>query len=789
MRELRHPYGRSRCRRRECIRQVWRSSRCRRAGNRRESEGARGEAYELRARIRAGAAAVDAHFIAILKGVGALGFDAHTCLTDAALTIVWRAATCVGLAFPAIGTATIIVRFATVFDEVHARRNRANTRDANAARALAAIDAHLAVGTGRTPGCSAIDIAFSRIFRPVGTLHIDACVHFAREATRAALNAVDTRHAGAIAIANALRAIRLRADRPLSHGLMREHPTRADVGGAFFRVVVNIFIVRDGLDVERTVALFLLAISIKLRRQCRARRLQALTAAFAIGAIRRTTEVDGTIVFAIVRGRALRHPAAAAGRASAISSGTAVATIAAAAGPRRAPGGIRFGFVTTANEMNSNDPEGRREQPSFFQFHDKHSSRLLTCTLGAQAGLAIFGVKAFLHRRTFLGVHDLGARTTTIDIRFIAIENGIGAGRRDARQSTCGIACAFAIAVCPAHQARTAWKTIWSTAIDIRFVTVLHRIGAGCKNAPIVTTGRRGTILVYDAIDALEIGALTGRIAPWRRTHHAIVGHGHGRGITSLLVTRISPIVGVFYVIAGGIHDATFAVTFSIQAIPVDLRCREGPLARVAPHANPAGAGCWGLAFTSLAVVERHAFRTAVAARTTRASSTASRRRHHAARPRTGAAHTSTARIRVVLEGKGFDARHRRRSGGKYKRKDQEPRDSLHRRLLPTLLDAAQRTEGLSGDESSKPYTDERHDGHERPPYAEVARADRRNTDVLMVANTVSEREYSGTFASTIRRWCSEVAPTRAHADNSTLTRHASNATMEQHRNDFAESG
>ena len=249
-----------------------------------------------------------------MNGIGTRRGQTNAGFAHATLAIIRGSASFVRRTFATFGAATIEARFIAILDDVGARRSRTGSGHANAALALRRVGTDLSIDARRTTDRSAIDIAFSRVFCAIGAFHVDARIHLANERARAALNAVETRHARAIAIANAAKAIGLRAERSLRNGVMREDAIGAHVGGAFFGIVVRV-VGGHGGNIERGVALLYFAITIELRRQCRTRRSQSLAIAFAIGAFWCTAEIDGTIVLAIGGDRAFGHAAAAAATA------------------------------------------------------------------------------------------------------------------------------------------------------------------------------------------------------------------------------------------------------------------------------------------------------------------------------------------------------------------------------------------------------------------------------------------------------------------------------------------
>ena len=274
----------------------------------------RDEPYELRASGGASAAAIDTLFVTILDGVRARGNQANARFAYATLAIIRGGTISVIGTFAAFGAAAIETCFIAILDHVGARGSRAGSARTNAALALRRVGADFPIDARRATDRSAIDIAFARIFGAIGAFHVDARVHLANERARTALHAIETRHTRAIAIANAAKAIGLRAERSLRNGVMREDAIGAHVGGAFFGIVVRV-VGGHGGNIERGVALLYFAITIELRRQCRTRRSQSLAIAFAIGAFWCTAEIDGTIVLAIGGDRAFGHAAAAAATA------------------------------------------------------------------------------------------------------------------------------------------------------------------------------------------------------------------------------------------------------------------------------------------------------------------------------------------------------------------------------------------------------------------------------------------------------------------------------------------
>lgn len=153
---------------------------------------------------------------------------------------------------------------------------------------------------------------------------------------------------------------------------MREHAIRTEVGRTGFGVVVEIHVVRDGDNVEHGVALGLQAVPIQLGHQWGSRRLQSFAAAFAIGTFRFATEVRDAVVFAVGCDGAFGGFPAAAATAARIATAAGAARAAATAA-RRGPFGR--GFVAATYEVERDETDGCSNQPSFSDFHVKHSSR------------------------------------------------------------------------------------------------------------------------------------------------------------------------------------------------------------------------------------------------------------------------------------------------------------------------------------------------------------------------------------------------------------------------------
>lgn len=366
--------------------------------------------------------------------------------------------------------------------------------------------------------------------------------------------------------------------------------------------------------------------------------------------------------------------------------------------------------------------------------------RCLTNPDSANSRFAIYGEKAFLILDALLRIGALGARTTAVDIGFVGVFCAIPASGR----KTCAhVARTFAIGVRRACFAVLTRETIHTAAINVRLRAV-HRAVYACGNqASIFDANIRGTLVGHRAFDAFEFGGASAHRVPGRRAGLRR-WHRIGRGIAIVFVALVRPIVGINRGIAGNQLDVTLAIANAGLAITVKLGGDFVAILIEVPDAKTSRARRRRLALGGNAIGKLGAFDGI----TTRTTHTAGRRSRTAFATHTAGA-AGTAGPRHIVEYLIFDARHRCECTNKRKRNDQEPRDSLHRRLLPTLLDAAQRTEGLSGHKTSNSHTDEMHDDHERPPCTELARAHRRNTDATMVANTVSERESSGKIAST----------------------------------------
>ena len=200
-----------------------------------------------------------------MNGIGAFGFEAESSFAYAALAIGRYGARIVRGAFRAIWTAAIEARFFAIDEAIWASWHGAHTGHACTARALGSERAGFSVSARKTR-TTAIDVSFARIFGIIGAFVANALIHLANECTCAALYAVNAGNACGIAVTNTLSTIKLRADRPLHHGIMGQDAIGTRVGRAFFGIVVRVVFVNID-NVEHGIALLLEAIAIKLRRQ------------------------------------------------------------------------------------------------------------------------------------------------------------------------------------------------------------------------------------------------------------------------------------------------------------------------------------------------------------------------------------------------------------------------------------------------------------------------------------------------------------------------------------------